>query len=273
MKKKIINFIAVIIILGLPLQSIAQFTTAEVAEREQWEDFLNTAIIIDHEQLFDGITKPFKLHLRKGEIERYGVWKNCKGFQHGAFEGWQYEIAAYRMDKLLSLNMVPPTIERRFKKERGSLQLWIEHKYSLLKILRQKIPVPPSEYENFNKAKYLKRVFDSLIANEDRTQENTLFTADWRLILIDHSRSFRSSKDFTKKLLYSKNNKKHPSPFRQLPRAFVEKLKALDFDNIKKTVGSYLTDKEIRAVIIRKNLILEEIEEMIAEKGEDKVLY
>ena len=152
MKKKIINFIVVIIILGLPLQSIAQLTPDEVAEREQWEEFLNTAIIIEHEQLFDGITKPFRLHLRKGEIERYGVWKNCKRFQHGALEGWQYEIAAYRMDKLLDLNMVPPTIERRFKKERGSLQLWIEHKYSLLNILQQKIYIPPSEYENFNKA-------------------------------------------------------------------------------------------------------------------------
>jgi len=273
MKRRFCVSIIFVIILLIPHPSLAQFTTEELAEREKWEEFLRTATIVKSEILYDGITKPYKLHLKKGEIEGYGVWKNCKGFQEGAFEGWQYEIAAYQMDKLLGLDMVPPTIERRFKKERGSLQLWVEHEYSLLKILQKKIPIPPSESAKFNKTKYLKRAFDSLISNVDRTQENTLYTTDWRLILIDHSRSFRSSKSYTQKLVFSKNNKKRPSPFRKLPRTFVEKIKALDFNNIKNAVGSYLTDKEIEAILIRKKLILEEIDEMINEKGEHYVLY
>jgi len=121
--------------------------------------------------------------------------------------------------------------------------------------------------------KYLMRAFDSLIANEDRTQENIRYTKDWRMILIDHSRTFGSSKKFTKNLVYGKSGIKELQLFRILPRAFVEKIKALNFDKMKKTVGSYLKDKEIEAILARKALLLTEIDEMIKEKGEDKVLY
>jgi hypothetical protein len=60
---------------------------------------------------------------------------------------------------------------------------------------------------------------------------------------------------------------------RMLPRDFVEKIRALDFRSIKNAVGSYLTDEEIRAVLARQKIILKEIDEMIREQGEDKVLY
>jgi len=121
--------------------------------------------------------------------------------------------------------------------------------------------------------KYIARAFDSLIGNEDRTQQNILYTKDWRTILIDHSRAFRSSEKFTKQLMFGQNGITGNKPFRRLPRVFVEKIKALTFDSIKNAAGLYLEDKEIKAVLVRKNLLLKEIEEMIKEKGEDKVLY
>ena len=93
------------------------------------------------------------------------------------------------------------------------------------------------------------------------------------MILIDHSRSFRSSKKFTKQLMFGKNGIQSQKLFRQLPRSFVEKIKALNLENIKKAVGPYLKEKEIKAILARKELLLKEIEEMIKEKGEDKVLY
>ncbi len=48
-----------------------------------------------------------------------------------------------------------------------------------------------------------------------------------------------------------------------LPRAFVEKSKLLDFKLIKGIVGDDLTDSEIRAVLTRRDLILEEISRLI----------
>ncbi len=93
------------------------------------------------------------------------------------------------------------------------------------------------------------------------------------MILIDHSQSFRSGRKFEKQLMFGKNGIKGVQLIRRLPRTFVEKVKALDFETIKQAVGPYLTDKEIKAVIKRKELLLKEIAEMIKEQGEDKVLY
>ena len=117
------------------------------------------------------------------------------------------------------------------------------------------------------------RAFDCLIANEDRTQQNIVYVDDWRMILIDHSRSFRSSKKFTNRLVYGKNGIMGSKLFRQLPRDFVEKIKALTYEMIKEAVDPYLKDKEIKAILVRKKLLLDEIEEMIREKGEGNVLY
>jgi len=97
-----------------------------------------------------------------------------------------------------------------------------------------------------------------------------LITEDFRMLLIDHSRSFRTSGKFTKKLIYSKKTK---DEMKQLPADFVAKLRALDHSSIKQVVEGYLTDKEIEAVLTRRDLILKEVEERIAKLGEDKVLY
>lgn len=273
--KRIALCIPVFIFLFSTMLASSQFTPEEVGQREKIEEFLKSAEIIRAEEIGEGVTKPWRLYLKEGDSDLSGCWKNPKGVKDGFLEGWQYEIAAYRMDKLLGLNMIPPTIEREFDGKKGSLQLWIVTKYSLLDIMEQGIPLPDKNPEAtvFNRGKYLARAFDSLIANEDRTQQNVRYTDDWRTILIDHSRSFRSKKKYQNKLLYGKYGSKEKQLFRQLPRAFVEKIKALDFDKIKNAVGPYLTDKEINAILARKKLVLAEIDEMIEEMGQQKVLY
>ncbi len=60
---------------------------------------------------------------------------------------------------------------------------------------------------------------------------------------------------------------------KELPRAFVEKLNALNFEAIKDIVREYLTDKEIKALLMRRDLIIDEINKRIKKLGEDKVLY
>ena len=206
-----------------------------------------------------------------------GAWKNPRGKQQGHLEGWQYEIAAYEMDKLLDLNLIPPTVEKEFKGKPGSLQFWVSSEFSELDVYEKKMGIPRSKFQNKENMKYITRAFDSLIANDDRTQQNILYTKDWRVILIDHSRSFRAGKKYTKKLMYgAKGLKKvgrRPMLFRRLPRALVEKVKALNYDDIKNATGPYLTEKEINAVLLRKELFLKEIEKMVKEQGEDKVLY
>jgi len=127
--------------------------------------------------------------------------------------------------------------------------------------------------EQIEKMIYLSRAFDSLIANTDRSLQNIRFTPDWRLILIDHSRAFRSSRSYREQLMYGKYGKRKPLDFPLLPRKFVEKVRGLTYNRIRAAVGEYLTSDEIKAIIDRKTLLLKEIEEMIQERGEENVLY
>lgn len=60
---------------------------------------------------------------------------------------------------------------------------------------------------------------------------------------------------------------------KKLPKAFVEKLKSLNFKLIREAVGEYLTDKEIEVALIRRDLIIDWLDKRIKKLGEDEVLY
>lgn len=261
---------------GGPL--FGQFKPEEIAQRPQWEEFLRTAEIVRSEPAGEGVTKPFVLYLKKGDVEAKAFWKNPRGMMQGFLEGWQYEIAAYRLDKLIGLDMVPVAVERSFQGKEGALSLWAEHKFSLLKAAEENLTMPVSAVQRVDKGKWLARAWDSLIGNEDRTQQNVLYTDDMRTILIDHSRAFRSGRKFTRRLMYGadgikKSAEGKPFLFEHLPRTFIDGIRALTFESIKEAVGDTLTDVEIRAVLTRRDLLLKEVEANIRAKGEDQVLY
>jgi len=274
MKSPFLAITATVAALAIPLPLRAQFTPAEIAQRPAIEEFLLTAEIVKWEQLGEGVTKPWRLYLKKDGRERRACWKNPSGVMYGFDEGWQYEIAAYRLDKLIGLNMVPVYVEREFEGKKGALSDWAENTRGLDKIVEANIPLPVET----NNPKYLTRAWDSLIANEDRTQQNILYTPDWRTILFDHSRSFRSTGEFVTRLMNGRNGIKktasgQPWVFRRLPRWFVGKLKTLDFESIRGAVGPYLTDPEVKAILVRRDLLLQEIDLMVKERGEADVLY
>ena len=52
--------------------------------------------------------------------------------------------------------------------------------------------------ERTSKQNYRRLVFDELIRNKDRNQGNLLWTRNWTLWLIDHTRAFRLGKDLMK---------------------------------------------------------------------------
>ncbi len=278
MKRLALIALAVLAAAAAPPAALAQFLPEEIAQRPAQEEFLRTAEIVNAEPIGEGVTKPFKLTLRKDGVEMAAAWKNPKGLQLGYLEGWQYEIAAYRLDKLIGLNMIPPAVERDFQSKPGALVLWAKNKYSLLKVTENNIPIPAEAKDRVDNMKYLARAWDSLIANEDRTQQNVLYTEDWRTIIFDHSRAFRSTGEFAQRLMFGRDGIKtmasgSPILFRRLPRWFVEKIKGLTYDSIRGAVGDTLTDTEIRAVLVRRDLILKEVAGMIAEQGQAAVLY
>lgn len=276
--KKIMKGLAVAAAVVCLLQtSWAQFTEEELIQRDYWEGFLNTAKIIKAEQPWgekEAVTRPWKLTIQKDGITRFAVWKNCEGNMKGYSENWRWEIAAYRLDKELGLNMVPPTVERKLKGQRGSLQLWVESEWSLKKKIQKNIPTPIDKTEAWLRAAWLQQAFDNLIANEDRHMGNVLVTKDHRAILIDHSRTFRTSDQFTNQLLYGQKDRENSSMIMQeLPRAFVENLRSLDSVTLHEVAGKYLSDMEIDSVLKRRELLLDWIDTHAQVLGNNQALY
>jgi hypothetical protein len=179
------------------------------------------------------------------------------GRPEGYSDEWRREIAAYELDKLLGLNMIPPYVEKRYRNDRGAISLGVEGTvYRELKASNTSLPSDAGQRNSFYKALFLRRTWDNLLANKDRNEGDMIVTDDWRMYLIDHSRAFSSSKN----LFHKPKKGSGREPIRSLPAGFVEKLTMLDYETIKGTVGEYLTKKEIERLLVRRDKILEEVE-------------
>jgi hypothetical protein len=276
MKNRVRVFLA-IALLGSASGLWAQLTATEQAEYDKWEDFLKTAKVVDQEQLTGAlaVTNPWILTLEKDGVRHKGIWKDIFGERVGGFkETWKGEIAAYRLSRGLGLHMVPATVEREYQGNRGSCQIWFESWNNMETILRKKIN-PPGIKAMYNARNLcLQRAFDNLIYNVDRHQRNYLIMEDWRMILIDHSRSFGTAKKARTDLIYDEKNRESPKFIMEaLPRAFVDALRALTAESARAMVGPYLTDDEIAAMMSRRDAIIAWLDKRIADLGEAKVLY
>ncbi len=173
---------------------------APVLTREQKEEFLRTAQIGKIRNISVGVTHPRKATLTEGTlthkahiqtVDIYRIeYRTIHGKELNFTDSYKYNIAAYRLDKLLGLGMVPVSVERRFKGESSAFTWWIDGVLmSERERYRQKIEVP--DVEPWNRQIYCVRVFDQLIYNMDRNLGNLLITREWKLWMIDHTRAFR----------------------------------------------------------------------------------
>jgi hypothetical protein len=275
--KKAVFVVLAVAALGIGSGLLAQLDPAVVADYDKWEDFLKTAKVVAQEQLTGAlsVTNPWELTLEKDGVKHKALFKDIYGERVKGFkETWKGEIAAYRLSRALGLNMVPPTVEREFQGNRGSCQLWVDYWNNLETIYKKKLNPPGIKNTYFVRALCLQRAFDNLIYNVDRHQRNYLFMEDWRMILIDHSRTFGTSKKAKTELFYDEKNKENPKFIMEtLPRPFYEALKALTAESLRTIVGDYLTDDEIAATMARHALIMAWLDKRIATLGEAKVIY
>ena len=223
------------------------------------EEQLNNAEVLSVEDIGMGVTHPSRVKLQHGDVTIDAAFKPIKmGRQHGFWESYQAEVAAYEMDKLLGLGMVPPTVERRVK-TKGSLQFWV-HNCQLFRDVIASTPQTPSWSHELSRMKML----DILINNDDRNVQNFLVDADAHIILIDHSRAFITSK----KIL--KNEKKLP---KQYDRALVEKLRTLDRETLDASFKGLLGGAQIKAILERRDFLLSHVDKLVEERGEARVFF
>jgi hypothetical protein len=158
---------------------------------------------------------------------------------------FQYEVAAYRLDRLLGLDMIPVTVPRTVDGKRGIVQFWVDDSINLREMLERQLE--PAGWCEALPQYNLMNVFDLLVHNTDRTQENALFTRDWMLVLIDHSRAF-STRLEAPRLLY----KGEP----EVPPALAERLARLDRETLRRELGPWLHGRQIDAILKRRDRLL-----------------
>ena len=240
--------------------------------KEQIKNFLLTAKIVKSDRSGKGITHPWRLTLTDGTVthdasfqgidEHAAMKQLASGTEIGFVDSYKYNIAAYRLAELLGLDdMLPVYVERKWQGNPGSLSWWLPVKMD--EVERHKLKLTAPDAEAWNNQMYKIRVFDELVADTDVNLTNVLIGEDWKLWRIDFGRAFRLNKepkDATKELV-------------RCDRQLLEKLKALDGNVLAEKTKGYLTKDEVKAVMARRDKMVAHFQKMIAEKGENEVLY
>jgi hypothetical protein len=244
----------------LPFQS-----DAEVLE------FLRTAKVVSDKGIPRGVTAPHKLLLEKDGVRANSVFRRLDEqradmvFAAGTREinfrdSYLFEPAAYELATLLGLDNVPPAIVRSIGGNTGSLQIWLEQAVPEDTRVKQKRVSPdPRRWVQYG---HLMKVFDALIYNTDRNQGNLLTTPDWKLWFIDHTRAFRLHTDFPPTIKLT-----------QCDRRLLQRLTALDANTVRERLKPYLRKAEIAAVLKRRDRLVQYFNRLIAEQGEEQVLF
>jgi hypothetical protein len=174
---------------------------------------------------------------------------------------YRYNIAGYRLARLLGINTVPMSVERSVNGKTAAVTWWVDDVMMDEKARTAKKTSGPNPGRTASQL-FVMRVWDELIQNKDRNQGNILWTSDWTLWLIDHTRAFRLGKELLK-----------PKEMLRCERGLFERLKSLTDESIAAAVGSYLTKEEREAVLARRDLIVKQLADRIAKAGEDVVLF
>jgi hypothetical protein len=157
-----------------------------------------------------------------------------------------FNVATYRLDRLLGLNLVPVSVERNWQGQDGAFTWWVNDVVmDEGERLKRKLPVPGPNLEAWNEQLQLVRVLDQLIGNIDRNGQNLLITKDWRVWAIDHTRAFRMSQDL-----------KTPANVTRCDRQVLERLKTLDKATLTRELRRYVTPYEIDALLGRRDQIV-----------------
>jgi len=220
----------------------------------EFEEYLRTAKVEKITDLPIGVTRPRRAYLAPGGLAASFAWKPLPaGLKSGYFESYKSEIAAYELDKLLELNMVPVVVERRVDRDLGAAVLWIENVRSWEAVQ----PLPKPATWSFQVARM--KLIDDLIGNSDRNKGNMLVDQDWHLYLIDHSRAFAT-------------DVKLPQELQNIDRRLWERMLTLDDVGLKTSLGNWLDARQIQALLRRRDAMKKKIDALVAKNG-DKVFF
>ena len=249
-----------------PEKAILPFT-----RDEELEEFLRTATIVSNEEIPSGINRPRKLLLEQYGIRAHAIFRHFEAEERNKrlpsgevipffSDSYRNETAAYEVARLVGLDHLYPAVRREVQGRNGSVQLWVEGVVSERERLAANSH-PPSIDEWLDQGSDM-RVFDNLINNFDRNQGNILVDPDWKIWLIDHTRSFGREQQLP-----------DPQYLERCSHELWNRIRALDEETVRRRLEPHLSGYEIDAFLARRARLIEALETRIAELGEQQVLF
>lgn len=221
---------------------------------EQIEQFLLHAKVIKTKGSSKGVTGTIRATMTDGTMthdaqiqmidESMAQFVSSTGTEFNFRDSWMYNVAAYRLDRLIGLNMIPVSVSRDWQSKGAAFTWWVDD-VLMDEEARLKKKIPPPNMQRWNEQLQLVRVLDQLIFNVDRNLGNLLITKDWRVWPIDHTRAFRTHRQL-----------KSPANVTRCDREVLEGMKRLDAPTLKKSMGSFLTQFEIDGILRRRDAIV-----------------
>ena len=168
----------------------------------QIEAFLLKADVIKTKTSSKGVTGTIRATMTDGTMthdaqiqtidERKAQFVGDKGTEFNFRDCWAFNVAGYKIDRLIGMNMVPVSVSRRWRSQEAAYTWWIDD-VMMEEGDRLKKKIQPPNSAAWNQQMQIVRMFDQLIANVDRNMGNLIITRDWRVWPIDHTRAFRTN--------------------------------------------------------------------------------
>ncbi len=256
---------------GLAAAQSADTATAALTDQQK-EEFLHSAKITAMKSLSVGINNTHRATLTDGKTTRYAhvqsvdIRKSSYRTPSGGNElnfrdSYKYNIAAYKLDRMLGLNMIPVSVERKVDRESSSVTWWVDFEMMEKERYQKKMPVPSASRINWNDQMYQTRVFNELVYSTDANLGNILITEGWNIRLIDFTRAFRTRKTL-----------RAPKDLTRCDRRIYNAMQELNGENLTRELGEYLTKSEIQGILARRDKIIKFFNSEIAAKGEAAVI-
>jgi hypothetical protein len=245
-------------IAALATSAIAQQAAAPLTDQAK-EEFLRNAKVIRTQGAKKGITGTIRATLSDGVFthdasiqsidESKARFESATGTEINFRDSFKYNIAGYKLDRMLGLNMTPPSVERRHAGKSSSFTWWVDD-VLMDEGDRFKKKINAPDPDKWNCQMMIVRVFDQLIFNMDRNLQNLLIDKDWNLWMIDHTRAFRLHKSL-----------KEPKNLVKCDRQLLEKLKTLNHATLREKLAGSLNEMEMQGLLARRDIIVKTFEQ------------
>lgn len=256
-------------IILLPLAALAQsprFT------RGEQEEFLAKAPIVAGSKVPGNLNPLFsyRVTLDDGRKKHYATVEAADGTGPNG-RSYRYNLAAYALDKMIGLNMAATAIARIVDGRQTSIMWWVDD-VAMDERSRRQQHVEPSDPADWDRQMQAVRVFDELMANEYRSinpeqamttsWDNLLISRDWRIWLIDHARTFRTT-----------HTLEDPAGLARCDRQILMLLRKLNRHDFARMLSAYLSPEQLDSLEYRRMLLVQHFDRLIATTGEAAVLY